>query len=90
MKKNKVHNFHIPLPEDIYNKLRQEAVRSHMAATELARYAIAFWLKKAQKAALHNAISEYASAHAGTKFDLDEDMEKGSVEFLNSDKGYAL
>jgi len=86
-KKRKIHNFHVPLPEELYNNLKKEAMQFHMAATELARYAIAFWLKKAQKASLHKAISEYAAECAGTEFDLDKEFEKQSINLLLSKKG---
>lgn len=88
-KKTRIHNFHVPLPEDLYKNLKKEAMQFHMAATELARYAIMFWLKKAQKASLHKAISKYAAGCAGTEFDLDKEFEKESMNLLFSKKGNA-
>ena len=40
MKTKKMHNFHVPLPDELYTQLRDEALRSNQPATELVRYAI--------------------------------------------------
>ena len=39
-------------------------------------------LKRQEKELRSRAISEYAEQHAGSDFDLDEDLEQTSVEFL--------
>jgi predicted transcriptional regulator len=75
-------NFHIPLSEDLYNKLKAEAKRSKQPATKLARQAIDLWLWQRQKAALHKAIAAYAAQCAGTESDLDETLETASIEHL--------
>ena len=84
MKRSTLRNFHVPLPEDLYNKLREEARRSHEPATELARRAIELLLQERKKAALHDAIASYAAEYAGTATDLDEELESASVEHLIS------
>jgi hypothetical protein len=84
MKRSAVRNFHVPLPEDLYNKLREEAGRSGSPATELARRAIEVLLEQRQRAALSDAIALYAAKHAGTASDLDEALEAASVEHLLS------
>lgn len=40
MKKSSLRNFHVPLSEDLYRRLREEAERSKRTATALARHAI--------------------------------------------------
>ncbi len=82
MKKRTLRNFHVPLSEDLYRRLREEADRSRQPATALARHAIDNWLKQERKAALHSAIATYAVRHAGTALDLDEDLEAASLEHL--------
>jgi hypothetical protein len=77
-------NFHVPLPDSLYMKLRKEAGRIGRPATELAREAIARWLRLRQRQALHDAIAEYASEHAGTGVDLDEELEAAGVEELEA------
>ena len=84
MKRSAVRNFHVPLPDDLYNKLREEADRSGSPATELARRAIEVLLEQRQRAALNDAIALYAAKHAGTASDLDEALEAASVEHLLS------
>ena len=75
-------NFHLPLPEQTYRQLREEAARSGVAATVLAREAIDAWLEERRKQELHRAIAEYAAEMAGTSRDLDSDLEETSLEHL--------
>ena len=77
-----IHNFHVPLPAELYSKLREEAERSKKPATALARQAIEDWLKQRRRNALYDAIAEYAAEYAGTNADLDKDLENASVEHL--------
>jgi len=76
------HNFHVPLPDELYHLLRAEADRMRQPATVVARNAIAWWLRQRQKAALHDSIRAYAEHHAGTDVDLDQDLEQAAVEHL--------
>ena len=82
MRKATLHNFHVPLPEDLYSELRTEAKRCGQPATALARDAIQLWLQQRQKAALHEAIAAYAAKHAGSPADLDEELEAASIDHL--------
>jgi predicted transcriptional regulator len=87
MESTPLHNFHLPLADDLYLSLRETAKRLSRPATELVREALARWLEEEKRDALHRAISEYAAAHAGTPADLDEGMEKASIEHLSQVKG---
>ena len=81
-------NFHVPLPDEVYRDLREEASRSMRPATALARQAIELWLRHRRKTARHEAIASFATEHANTKLDLDTGLESASIEFLiHSDKG---
>jgi hypothetical protein len=82
MKNIKKYNFHVPLPEDLYQKLREEALRSNQPATELARYAINYWLEVRKKQAIHEAIANYAAEYGGTDIDLDKELEFATIEHL--------
>ena len=75
-------NFHLPLPEEVYVDLRQEAARTNRPATSIAREAIAAWLRDCRKAARHQAIAEFAREFGGTSLDLDAELEVASVEQL--------
>jgi hypothetical protein len=73
-------NFHIPLSEELYRSLRDEAALARRPATLLARQAIETWLRQRRKAALREAIATYAAAHAGSGADLDPALEAASLE----------
>lgn len=77
-----VRNFHLPLPEPLYRRLRDAAERAHQPATTLARYAIETWLRQQRKAMVREAIAGYAAGAAGTRDDLDEDLEVASLDQL--------
>jgi hypothetical protein len=81
-------NFHLPLPEQTYDRLRAEADRSHVPATSLAREAIDMWLKQQARKARHAEISAYADEAAGSLHDLDPDLESAGLEqFRRSGEG---
>lgn len=75
-----VRNFHLPLPEPTYRRLRDAAKQAKQPATAIARYAIESWLRQERKAMLHQAIATYAEKMAGTRADLDPDLETASLE----------
>ena len=75
-----VKNFHLPLPEPTYRRLREVAGRAKQPATVVARYAIETWLREQRKAALHEAIAAYAAKMAGTAADLDPDLQAAALE----------
>lgn len=75
-------NFHLPLPEQTYMLLRAEAERAQLPATTLAREAIDAWLKQQMRRARHDAIAGYAAEVAGTKLDLDSELESAGIEHL--------
>lgn len=87
MRTEPIHNFHVPLSDDLYNKLCAEAERSKQSATQLVQQAIDFWLQQRQKATLHEEIAAYAAKYAGTDADLDEELEATSVEHLLTEEG---
>jgi hypothetical protein len=75
-------NFHLPLPEHTYTKLRAEAERTQVPATTLAREAIDAWLRYQARKARHDAIAAYAAEMAGTDFDLDRNLESAGIDHL--------
>jgi hypothetical protein len=82
MQSAKRRNFHLPLEEDTYAKLMHEAKRVGRPATQIAREAMALGLRARQRRTLAESISAYASAVAGSKDDLNEDLERAAVEHL--------
>ncbi len=75
-------NFHLPLPEPLYQRLRDAAERTNQPATTVARYAIETWLRQHRKAMVREAIASYAANVAGTRDDLDEALESAALEAL--------
>jgi hypothetical protein len=77
-------NFHLPLPDQIYDELKSEAEaeRSRMPATSMARYAIQTWLAARKKTARRQAIAAYATEMAVTEFDLDRALESATLDLL--------
>ncbi len=76
----KQHNFHVPLPEAIYQALRQESERSKQPATVLAREAIEYWLEQREKELRQEAIRNYALEVGGSRDDFDSELEATSLE----------
>ena len=77
-------NFHLPLPEQTYMGLRAEAERTGVPATTLAREAVDWWLRQQRRKARHDAIAAYATKMAGTRLDLDADLESAAIEHILS------
>jgi len=86
MAKATLRNFHVPLPEALYERLRKEAEQSKEPATEIARHAIENYLEEKRRHVLHSAIRNYATRHAGTTVDLDEELEAASLEHFVAGK----
>ena len=81
-----IRNFHLPLPEPIYRRLRDAAERTNQPATTLARYAIESWLREHRRTMVREAIARYAVDAAGSREDLDEAQEAASLEVLREPK----
>ena len=79
-------NFHLPLPDDVYQALRDEAAAVKQPATVIARQAIESWLRERKRAAVREAIAAYAAEHAGTSADLDAELEATGLQMLRPAK----
>lgn len=77
-----MHNFHLPLTEELHQQLREEAAQSGQPATTLARAALARWLTERQRQRRHRRIAAFATAQAGTSVDLDAALEQAGLEVL--------
>ena len=78
------HNFHVPLPGAVYDRLKSEAQRQKMPATQLVKQAVEYWLAEQERLTLHEEIAQYAAAKAGSGDDLDQDLEDAAVEHLSN------
>lgn len=79
---SRAYNFHLPLPPDIHEMLRQEVETSGQPATSLAREALRDWLVRRKQQRLHEEIAAFARTHAGTDLDLDEELERAGIEAI--------
>jgi hypothetical protein len=84
--KGAIKNFHLPLPQAVYDALREEAESLGQPATVVARQAIEAWLRERKRAGVREAIAIYALRHAGTVADLDPSLERASLELLRGKK----
>jgi hypothetical protein len=75
-------NFHLPLPQDLHEELREEAERSGQPATALARDALRIVLAHRRRQRLHAQIAEFTAEHAGSDLDFDENFERATIEVL--------
>ena len=79
-----IRNFHLPLPDSLYEELKEEAKKRKRPATVVARGAIAEWLRQVRRSEVSEAIAAYAAEHAGTEADLDEAWEEAGLEYWRS------
>lgn len=77
-------NFHLPLPSELHDQLREEAELSGQPATALAREALRTALTQRRKQRLHAEISAFASKHGGSNLDLDAELEQAGLEALQA------
>lgn len=79
------YNFHLPLPPEIHEMLREEVESSGQPATTLAREALRDWLVQKKRQRLHEQIAAFADAYAGTDLDLDKDFERAGLEAIRNE-----
>jgi predicted DNA-binding protein len=82
MQQAKNRNFHVPLPDEIYQVLRLEAERRQLPATVLVREAVEEWVERLRAQVLHAEIADYAAKHAGSAADIDVQLEAAGIESL--------
>jgi hypothetical protein len=74
-----LYNFHLPLPEPLYRRLRDAAARANQPATTVARHALEHWLREHRKAMLREEVAAYAADVGGSRDDLDSALEAASI-----------
>lgn len=83
MKKTTARNFHVPLSEPVYQRLRTLAEQQRRPATQVVKQAVEYWLDEQERLALHEEIAAYAAQTTGTAADLDADLEAAALEHLD-------
>ena len=75
-------NLHVPLPAELNQELRAEARRSGQPATEIAREGIRVFLESRRRQAIREEIKAYAQEIAGSRVDLDTEMESAAIDHM--------
>ena len=69
--KNSLRVFHLPVSEELYEKIRAEARKRGLPAKVVARELLEEELRKRRRQRIGKEILSYAREHAGTPDDLD-------------------
>lgn len=85
MKAAMLHNFHLPLPPLIYQRLKHVAEQRKVPATQIAKQALESWLDEQERLTLHEELAAYAADLAGSSYDLDEPLVAAALEHLADD-----
>jgi hypothetical protein len=79
-------NFHLPLPEELYDELRSAAREADQPATRFAQELMRAGLDDWRRARRRQQIAEYARHVAGSSEDLDPELERAGIEALAKDR----
>jgi predicted DNA-binding protein len=77
-------NFHVPLPPETYDALREESEARGIPATTLVREAVEGWIDDQKAKRLRDEIAAYALEVAGTGADLDPQLEAAAAAELKA------
>ena len=77
-------NFHVPLPPETYDALREESEARGIPATMLVREAVEGWIDDQKAKRLRDEITAYAIEMAGTGADLDPALEAAASAELKA------
>ena len=77
-------NFHVPLPSETYDAIRDEAAALGVPATTIVREAVEGWIDDQKAKRLRDEIAAYAAEVAGTGADLDPELEAAAVAELKA------
>lgn len=75
-------NFHVPLPEALYEELRNAAREADRPATKFAQDLMRAGLEEWRRARRRQQVAAYAREAAGTGEDLDSELERAGVAAL--------
>ena len=79
-------NFHVPLPEALYDELRSAAREADQPATRFAQELMRAGLEQWRRTRRRHQIAAYARQVAGTSEDLDPELERASIESLTDER----
>ena len=73
----------LPLDGELWGLLQDEAARSGQPTASLVSQVLAQWAHERQRLRVADEIAEFASAHAGSSWDLDHELEAAAMETLS-------
>lgn len=79
-------NFHVPLPEKLYNELRAAAAEQDQPATKFAQELMEVGLESWRRERRRAEIAAYAREVAGTSDDLDPVLERSGLQSIDEDR----
>ncbi len=79
-------NFHVPLPEELYDELRSAARMADQPATRFAQQLMRVGLAEWRRLHRRQQIAAYAREVAGSRDDLDPDLERAGISSLGDDR----
>ena len=79
-------NFHLPLPEALYEELRTAAREVDQPATRFAQELVRAGLDEWRRTHRRQQIAAYARQVAGSSEDLDPELERAGVSSLVADQ----
>lgn len=77
-------NFHVPLSPETYAALREEAEECGLPATAIVREAVETWIDRRRSERMREEIASYVAESAGTRDDLDPELERAAAAHLRS------
>lgn len=75
-------NFHLPLPENLYDSLKEMSRQLNMSITKIAKQTLEKSVRQWEKEIRHQQIVQFAEQFGGTEYDLDPALENASIESL--------
>jgi predicted DNA-binding protein len=78
---------HLPLPPDVYARLKRESEASGIPTTVLAREAVTEWLERLERERIAEELRTFALEHAGSELDLDDGFEGAATDALAQASG---
>jgi hypothetical protein len=80
-----VRKMNLPLPAPLHAAVFGEARQRGIPATRLVREVLAEWLAESARKRQADEIRQFATANAGTREDLDPELEEAAVGLLASE-----
>jgi len=75
-------DVHVPLPDDLYEALREQSERENRPVSALANEAISAWLAARKRRDANAELQAYIERWAGTDVDRDPALEQAGLEAI--------